>query len=142
MSPGRRALLSLAAFGVMAAGCDDDATGSSGGESLAISEADRARYDLVVEAHDIKFDAEAYDVAAGVVEVAYVEEGGLVHNLVIEGPDDGVIPITGGDSEGKLVVTSRSDATGSVTLEPGSYTLICKVPGHADAGMQATLTVR
>jgi len=141
--PRRLAFSALVALAVTLAACGDDkASGGPGGKALEISDADRARYDLVVEAHDIKFDAKGYDVAAGVVDVAYVEEGDLVHNLVIEGPGETAIPIDGGDADGKLIVTSRSDATGSVTLEPGSYTLICKVVGHADAGMKATLTVR
>ncbi len=138
----RLAFSALVALAVALAACGDDkATGGPGGKALEISDADRAQYDLVVEAHDIKFDAKAYDVSAGVVDVAYLEEGDLVHNLVIEGPGGTARPIAGGDLDGKLVVTARSDATGSVTLEPGSYLMICTVQGHADAGMKATLTV-
>lgn len=138
VAPRRLVSLSFAALAVVVAGCGDDRATGAGVE---ISDADRAQYDLVVEAHDIKFDAEAYEVAAGPVEVAYVEEGNLVHNLVIEDSDEQAIPITGGDGDGKLVVTTKSDAAGSVTLQPGSYTLICTITGHAAAGMEATLTV-
>jgi uncharacterized cupredoxin-like copper-binding protein len=54
-----------------------------------------------------------------------------VHTLAIEG-------VKGF----KLEVPRPGDIdTGSVRLEPGSYTLFCDVPGHRQAGMEAPLTV-
>jgi len=36
--------------------------------------------------------------------------------------------------------TRSSSAT--VTLKPGTYTILCDIPGHEEAGMKTTLTVR
>ena len=44
---------------------------------------------LTVEAHDIEFDRDAYRIAAGPVDIDYVQEGALPHSLVIEASDGG-----------------------------------------------------
>lgn len=84
-----------------------------------------------VVASDLAFDPTELTVAAGQpfnIEVA--NEGRVFHDLSIE---------TVGFM---LDVDAGTDATGSLTIdEPGSYTFICSVPGHAAAGMRGQLTV-
>jgi uncharacterized cupredoxin-like copper-binding protein len=50
------------------------------------------------------------------------------------------------EKEGKEIAVSEliSEAETSVSaeLEPGTYTFLCTVPGHAEAGMEGTLTVK
>ena len=69
-------------------------------------------------------------VPAGPVVLEVVNAGGQIHNLALDGgpttPDLG-----SGDSY----------SLDLGTLEPGSYTLYCHIPGHREAGMVATLTV-
>lgn len=101
---------------------------------------DAGTYDLLVRAEDIDFDADAYTVRAGEISVGYVDDGNLVHNLVVRDAAGDDIPIAGGDDEGKLVVTAGRLAEGSVMLAPGTYTLVCTLPAHEEAGMRATLT--
>lgn len=58
-------------------------------------------------------------------------EGAAEHNVVIEeAGDELVVECKGGATE-----------TGEVTLEPGTYTFYCSIPGHRSAGMEGTLTV-
>ncbi len=129
-----RALTVALLAGVLTAACGDDDTSTSATTAVAGAS-------LRVEAHDIKFDADTYTAPAGTIAIAYVEKGKLVHDLVVEGADGDRIPIDGGDDEGKLIVSTAFDASGTVTLDPGSYRLVCTVPGHEQAGMKAMLTV-
>lgn len=101
---------------------DQDATGAADDEEAAA---------VTVEAHDISFPEDTYSAAAGTVAIEYVNEGAIPHTLVIE------------DVDGfKLEVAASGDVDeGSVDLEAGDYTLYCDIPGHRDAGMEATLEV-
>lgn len=125
MSRSRRTAALVTAL-VLLAGCGDDDTAdqqaaSSGGEGV-----------VTVVAQDVAFGAATYEADAGTVELEYVNEGVIQHSLLIEGVDDF-----------RLAVDSRGDTDrGSVELEPGSYVLICDIPGHEQAGMVADLEVR
>ena len=76
----------------------------------------------------LEFDADRYEARAGTVEFTYENEGSITHTLLIEGIDGFKLAV--GDTD-----------TGSVELEPGTYTLYCDVAGHQEAGMEAELTV-
>ena len=70
-------------------------------------------------------------VKAGEVTFKVENGGNLEHDFVIEGVEGGKVDlIVPGDSQ-----------TLVVNLSPGSYTVICSVPGHKEAGMIGTLTV-
>jgi plastocyanin len=120
-------LLSTAALaGVLLGGCGDrDSDAAAGNIGGGTSEA------VEVVARDIEFGDDTYDATAGTVEVRYVNEGSIAHTLLVD------------DVDGfKLEVTSSGDQDQStVELEPGTYTLYCDIPGHRDAGMEATLEV-
>jgi plastocyanin len=113
----------VGSIALLACGGDDDDTSaapeSSGGAGVE------------VVAHDIGFDADSYDATAGTVALHYVNDGATAHTLVIEDVDDF-----------KLEVTSNGDEDdGTVDLAAGTYTIYCDVPGHRQAGMEATLEV-
>lgn len=67
--------------------------------------------------------------AGGSVNVS--NDGTVAHNLAVTGTDL-VIPDLAAGETGELDVSS---------LEPGSYQLLCLIPGHADSGMKADLQV-
>jgi plastocyanin len=83
----------------------------------------------------LKFDASDYGpVSAGEVKIGYINEDAVRHTLVI-GKDGVKVPGF------KLEVASKGKAdSDTVTLEAGTYTLICDVPGHTN--MRATLVVK
>ena len=43
---------------------------------------------------------------------------------------------------GASAFTTKTTATVNVTLKPGTYTFFCEAPGHRQAGMYGTLTVK
>lgn len=58
-------------------------------------------------------------------------QGEVRHTWTIEGMESDVM----------LDANSGQTDSGTVDLEPGTYTFYCDVPGHREAGMEGTLTV-
>ena len=77
---------------------------------------------------------------AGALTIEMPNTSGVTHNIAIE-------PGTGGASGSGAVAgaspfVAKGTATVSVSLRPGAYTFFCQVPGHRQAGMFGTLTVK
>ena len=127
-------LASLSALG-LAAVLGLGACGGGGGDETAeqgrvAAEPDGAAA-LRLEADEFSFSPNDLRTAAGTVAIEYANVGAIPHTLLIEGVD-----------ALKLSVQEQGDVdTGSVTLEPGRYTVYCDVAGHRASGMEATLTV-
>ncbi len=106
-----------------------------GGGSSTPAETLPADVDVLVRAvPSLKFDKSDYGtVKAGGIMVGYSNEDSVRHTLILA-KDDQKVP------NFKLVIGAKGDNdSGTVTLEPGKYVLICDVPGHSN--MKATLTV-
>lgn len=83
-------------------------------------------------------DAIAYDTTelsaeAGEVTIDFTNPSALQHDVAVE---------KDGEEIAKTDTISEGEDSLSAELEPGSYTFLCTVPGHAEAGMEGTLTVR
>ena len=82
----------------------------------------------------LMFEPDTLDAAAGEVSIEYTNPSAVPHNVAIEFNGEAVAQsetVQGGDS-----------AAAEASLEPGSYTFYCSIPGHREAGMEGTLTVK
>ncbi len=67
----------------------------------------------------------------GQVSIELENASSTPHNIQIEGQNDVSDTISNGDT-----------ATITADLKPGTYTYFCDIPGHRQAGMEGTLTVK
>ncbi len=86
---------------------------------------------VMVTTREFGFTLSATEVPAGRVKFVVRNEGTVEHDFVIVELDKRTSQIRPGQTE-ELVVD----------LRPGTYTLVCEVPGHKEAGMTAKLVVR
>lgn len=88
---------------------------------------------LAASPTDLTFDTTSLTSKPGKVTIDLDNPAALEHNVAIE-------------QDGKEIATSETITEGktsvSTDLAPGTYTFLCTVPGHAEAGMQGVLTVR
>jgi plastocyanin len=142
----RRALavLALAAFAVLGlaacgGGGDNNSTaastpapatttgggGGGGGSTVNIS---------TPSGSTLAYDQKSASAKAGSVTIDFDNKQPLQHDVAVE------------DSSGKELgatdLVSSGTASTTVTLQAGTYTFFCTVPGHRDAGMEGTLTVK
>jgi uncharacterized cupredoxin-like copper-binding protein len=71
---------------------------------------------------------------AGKVKIDFNNPQGLTHDVAIED--------SSGKELGKTELIADSSTSTTVDLKPGTYTFFCSVPGHREAGMEGTLTVK
>jgi plastocyanin len=84
-------------------------------------------------ATELAFNTTSLTAKAGKVTVDFKNPAPLEHNVVIEQNGKelaGFEPITEGEE------------SETAELKPGTYTFYCSVPGHREAGMEGTLTVK
>jgi plastocyanin len=88
---------------------------------------------LAASATELAFDTTELSSEPGEVTIDFENPAALEHNVAIE-------------KEGEKIAESETIAQGKTTvtadLGPGTYTFLCTIPGHAEAGMEGTLTVK
>ncbi len=133
------ALIAIAGLSVLGA-CGDtdedgddaatDETSEGATDSGETDGAEVAGGSLEFIALDIAWDPAEASASPGELDVTLVNEGELEHTWLVEDHED----------ELKLEVTENGDTDqGTITLESGSYTYYCDVPGHRAAGMEGSL---
>lgn len=85
---------------------------------------------VAVELGDLFIEPEKIALGPGPATFDVANTGGTEHNFAIEGV------------AGTEMIAPGGSATLTVpNLEPGAYTYVCEVPGHAEGGMTGTLKV-
>lgn len=138
--------LALATTALVACGDDEGTTttetateessgAAAGGEGEAGGKEDGSTLEIEAGADTgLAYTSDEATAEAGEVTVEFTNAQSLAHDVAIEG--------SGGEQIGETeVITDGEDST-TVELEPGEYTFYCTVPGHREAGMEGTLTVR
>jgi plastocyanin len=82
----------------------------------------------------LKFTQSTLESRAGKVTIAFTNKAPLPHNVVLVDSSNRIL--------GQTPTFQGESKSFTVTLAPGAYTYYCSVPGHRQAGMQGTLTVR
>lgn len=88
---------------------------------------------LSAEATALAFDKTELTAKPGKVTIDFDNPAPLEHNVVIEGDGKELAGF-------EPIIESEEEVTAE--LEPGTYTFFCSVPGHREAGMEGTLTVK
>src|SRR4051812_46155935 len=81
----------------------------------------------------LKFDKSSLSAKSGNVTIAMDNPSDVPHGVGIKG--------NGVDKDGP-VVNKGGKSTATADLKPGTYEFYCPVPGHEEAGMKGTLTVK
>jgi plastocyanin len=134
------AVVVLAALGLAACGGDDDndttaastqpATTTAGGAAGGGSTIDIS----TPPGSDLAFDQKDVSAKAGSVTIDFDNQQSLQHDVKVED--------SSGQELGGTDLVSSGTANATVDLQAGTYTFFCSVPGHREAGMEGTLTVK
>jgi uncharacterized cupredoxin-like copper-binding protein len=114
-----------AAEGGAAAG-GGEGEGTAGGGTTLKFEADPGG--------DLAYTTDTATTNAGQVTIDFNNPQMVPHDVAIESAD--------GDQLGKTDIVTDGTASTTINLKPGEDTFYCTVPGHREAGMEGTLTVK
>jgi uncharacterized cupredoxin-like copper-binding protein len=139
--------LLLAALALVACGGGSDTTGdetAAAPETTKEAESEKGAEGGSAGASTLEFEADpsgnlAYTTdeatgKAGKVTVNFTNQSPIPHDVALEDESGEMIAET-------EVLAEGSDST-TAELKPGKYTFYCTVPGHRQAGMEGTLTVK
>jgi plastocyanin len=82
----------------------------------------------------LEYTTKTATAKAGNVTVDFSNQSGIGHDVAIEN--------SSGETVGETEIISEGSDSTTVNLKPGTYHFYCTVPGHREAGMEGTLTVK
>ena len=83
---------------------------------------------------DLAYNQKDVSAKAGSVTIDFQNNESIPHDVAVES--------SSGDTVGQTDLVASGTANTTVDLQPGTYQFFCTVPGHREAGMQGTLTVK
>jgi plastocyanin len=114
-----------------------ETTSSATASTPATAPATGASSNLSLEANPegaLKYNTTSLSAKAGKVSIAFANMSPEGHNVTVASSSGAVV--------GATPTFSGSSKTLSLNLKPGTYKFYCSVPGHRQAGMEGTLTVK
>lgn len=117
---------------------DSEGEGEGGGEKAteepeAAAAGPGGTLQLKASPTEIAFDTTELSSKPGEVTIDFENPAAIEHDVAIE---------QDGQEIAKSEVITEGKTSVSADLAPGTYTFLCTVPGHAEAGMTGTLTVK
>ena len=110
------------------------AKGTSGnGKAQPAAKGPGATLKLAADPTQIAFDKTSLTSKPGTVTIDFDNPSQVSHDVAIE---------KDGKEIAKSDLIASSSTSVSADLAPGKYVFFCSVPGHREAGMQGTLTVK
>jgi plastocyanin len=82
----------------------------------------------------LAYNTKSLSAKSGTISIDFTNSSPLPHNVTIESAS--------GEKVGATPTFSGGSKTVSASLKPGTYKFFCSVPGHRQAGMEGTLTVK
>jgi plastocyanin len=83
---------------------------------------------------NLAFTSDKATAKAGKDTIDFTNDSPVPHDVKIEN--------AAGEEIGGTEVISEGSNSAEVELKPGTYTYFCSIPGHREAGMEGTLTVK
>jgi uncharacterized cupredoxin-like copper-binding protein len=151
-------LSTSATLALLAAGCggsDDDGASAESttppqATTTAAPSAAPATGAVTIRMSEFAFDPKEAVVKAGKVTISAPNDGKVVHELVVLKTDaePSALPMKGGEVDESSSVGEVADVEAGATkkttlhLSPGTYAIVCNLPGHYKSGMYGSLTVQ
>ena len=135
----RKFAMALSALALAAAGCggDDVSTADSSADPTPTATPAVGASSTVDVAADpngaLAYEPTELTANAGSVTIDFANETQVPHDVVVQ---------KDGEDVGATEQITASTTKLTVELDPGSYTFYCSVPGHLEAGMKGSLTVK
>jgi plastocyanin len=104
------------------------------GGAPAAAEGPGGTLQLAADPSAIAYDKTELDSAPGKVTIDFTNPAPLEHDVAIESE--------GGEEIADSELIAEGKTSVSTELAAGTYTFFCTVPGHREAGMEGTLTVK
>ncbi len=104
----------------------------TGGEEAG-AEGGEETIELAADTSALAYDTTTLSAAAGEVTIDFDNPSAIEHDVAIEAD---------GEEIAKSELVTEGETSVTAELEAGTYTFFCSVPGHREAGMEGTLTVK